>query len=408
MNEYLWIIGGGLMQLPLVCAAELRGYKIIVSDRDPKAPCVPHADKFFKLDTYDLPGHMQAARECTVAKLPIAGVIADAIDVGHISAAVADYLGLPSLTYTVARNLGNKVEFAKLMQSTHPVRLVVERGDWGAEVWSRWFKKCNLAGIKCLPCVVKPADNCGSRGVAIVDNLEDFAKALVIARQSNHDDARVLIEEYLTGEEFSTDWFVTKSGELVQTNGARRWFDPEHLTVEIAYTNPYVVTRDAYEAAETVVRRTGMKYGPLKIDFIQTAYGVCVIEAAGRWSGSFDHTHARLLSCGDNLLDELINWAVGLPVNVDVLGIPEEHMYSCAQAPLFKPGRITGWRGIDNAREVLGEYGYIIDRGLRDIPQPTSSGARPLYVIAQSNTEQGALTKAQRAINEIEPIYERL
>jgi biotin carboxylase len=404
--EYLWIIGGGLMQLPLVNAARGRDYKIIISDRDPKCICAKQADIFLKLDTYDLPGHMQAARKFTTDKLPIAGVIADAIDVGHISAAVADFLGLPSLTYTVARNLGNKAELARALQAEHPLRLIVERGDWASEAWSHWFKKCNLACIKCLPCVIKSVDNCGSRGVHIVHDLEDFAIAIVDARHNNHDDARILIEEYLVGDEFATDWFVSKSGEVIQTNGARRYFDPEHLTIEVAYTNPWIAPDACRGIARTLAERIGIKYGPFKMDVIcPPSRPPSVIEAAGRWSGSFDHTFARLLSCNSNLLDELINWAVGLPVNEATLRIPSEHLWSAVCAPLYKPGRITGFAGLDNAREVLGEYSYIIDRGLRLLPEPTSSAARPLYIIAQSNTEEGALAKAQRASNEVEPIY---
>ena len=404
--EYLWIIGGGLMQLPLVNAARGRDYKIIISDRDPKCICAKQADIFLKLDTYDLSGHMQAARKFTAEKLPIAGVIADAIDVGHISAAVADFLGLPSLTYTVARNLGNKAELARALQAEHPLRLIVERGDWASEAWSHWFKKCNLACIKCLPCVIKSVDNCGSRGVHIVHDLEDFAIAIVDARHNNHDDARILIEEYLTGAEFATDWFVSKSGEVIQTNGARRYFDPEHPTIEVAYTNPYIATSDVQRVAETVAKRTGISYGPFKMDVIcPPSCPPCVIEAAPRWSGSFDHSFCRVASCGSNLLDELINWAVGKTVNEDILRIPTDHLWACARAPLFRPGKINGWRGLDAAREILGEYGYIIDRKLTLIPQPTSSAARPIYVIAQSNTEDGALNKATRAMNEIEPIY---
>jgi biotin carboxylase len=406
MSEYLWIIGGGLMQVPLIETAKTRGYRIIVSDRDPHCAGAKLADKFLFIDTYDMQEHLRAARTMGAAKLPIAGVIADAIDVGHISAAVADYLGLPSLTYTVARNLGNKAELARLLQAEHPVRLIVERDTYGAEAWAYWFKRCNLAGIPCLPCVIKSVDNCGSRGVHIVDNLEDFAVAIVDARHNNHDDARILIEEKLTGDEFSTDWFVTQSGAVIQTNGARRYFDPEHPTIEVAYTNPYIAPQPLRAVAEALAERAGIKYGPFKMDVIQRlGDDYNVIEAAGRWSGSFDHSHARALSIGSNLLDELINWAVGLPVNADALRIPEEHLWSAVSAPLFKPGRITGFAGLDNAREVLGEYSYIIDRGLRVIPEPTSSGARPLYVIAQSNTEDGALTKAQRAINEITAVY---
>jgi hypothetical protein len=210
----------------------------------------------------------------------------------------------------------------------------------------------------------------------------------------------------LTGDEFATDWFVSKSGEVIQTNGARRYFDPEHPTIEVAYTNPYIATSDVQRAAETVAKRTGISYGPFKMDVIcPPSCPPCVIEAAPRWSGSFDHSNARVLSIGSNLLDELINWAVGLPVNEATLRIPFEHLWSAVCAPLYKPGRITGFAGLDNAREVLGEYSYIIDRGLRLLPEPTSSAARPLYIIAQSNTEEGALAKAQRASNEVEPIY---
>ena len=37
-KEFVWVVAGGIMQVPIIKEAQSRGYKVVVSDRNPKAP----------------------------------------------------------------------------------------------------------------------------------------------------------------------------------------------------------------------------------------------------------------------------------------------------------------------------------------------------------------------------------
>ena len=65
IEEWIWIIAGGLMQVPLIKEAQSRGYKVCVSDQNPRAPGCSIADQVVELSTYDIQGHIDAAESMT-------------------------------------------------------------------------------------------------------------------------------------------------------------------------------------------------------------------------------------------------------------------------------------------------------------------------------------------------------
>src|SRR5690606_7171968 len=64
-----------------------------------------------------------------------------------------------------------------------------------------------------FPCVVKPTNSQGQRGVQLVDNKESLNAAIELAFQSAKD-GEAIIEEYLDGAEFSTN-VVVQNGEII-------------------------------------------------------------------------------------------------------------------------------------------------------------------------------------------------
>ena len=53
-KKTLWMIAGGEMQIPAAYYAKKKGYNLIISDKNSKAPCRKYADKFFCIDIVDL------------------------------------------------------------------------------------------------------------------------------------------------------------------------------------------------------------------------------------------------------------------------------------------------------------------------------------------------------------------
>jgi len=53
-KKTLWMIAGGEMQIPTAHCIKRKGYNLIISDKNPRAPCRKYADKFFCIDIVDL------------------------------------------------------------------------------------------------------------------------------------------------------------------------------------------------------------------------------------------------------------------------------------------------------------------------------------------------------------------
>ena len=58
---YIWIIGGGLMQVPVIEEVKKMGYMTIVSDADKDCVCASKADIFLNVDIFDVDGHVKAS-----------------------------------------------------------------------------------------------------------------------------------------------------------------------------------------------------------------------------------------------------------------------------------------------------------------------------------------------------------
>jgi biotin carboxylase len=406
LDKYVWVIGGGQMQLPLIEDAKGYGYQVLVTDQNPKAVGAKSADQFVKISTYDVAGHRQLAREL---KIKPSAVLADAIDVGPTAAAVADDLGLPSVGYGVAERARNKATLRNTLAQgsagSWPVYATYGADKYSAEMWVNWQKRCRAAEIMPLPCVIKSVDNCASRGVSKVADLEDWNDAVVCARNYNKNSQEILIEQLLDGPEFSSDWFVFSPDDVLYVNGAVRLFDDTHFGMERAYTNPWLPPTEVQAQAERAVKLLGMTSGPLKLDFINDKeHGWLIVEAATRWSGGFDHTHAQVLSCGRRLTEQLLRWGLGYPVTRTSLRLPEKHRYAAGLAPYYKPGAINGWTVGPEARIQLAN-GFLFPRTQKFIENPDDCGTRPLFIIAADETPELALGRVQTVASLVQPNY---
>ena len=52
--KYIWIIGGGQLQIPLIEEAKKLGYSTIVTDINPNCVCSDIADIFKNVDIFDI------------------------------------------------------------------------------------------------------------------------------------------------------------------------------------------------------------------------------------------------------------------------------------------------------------------------------------------------------------------
>ncbi|MEU8543213.1 ATP-grasp domain-containing protein [Streptomyces sp. NPDC048717] len=143
-----------------------------------------------------------------------------------------------------------------------------------------------------FPVVVKPGAVGGSIGVIKAEKREDLAAAYAFAARGvqlhGGDNASVLVEEYLDGEEVSVEC-VTVQGVTTAVAVTHKELGPEPLFEEVGHTlsalDPLLETVAPIAAA--AVKATGVSGGIQHVEMRLTATGPRVIEVNGRIGGDW-------------------------------------------------------------------------------------------------------------------------
>lgn len=183
--EKLLMLGGAYSQIPAIEKAKELGYYVITCDNIPQNPGHRFSDEYVEISTVDI------EKVCAYAKMRgIDGISAYASDPATKTAAyVAQELGLPGVRVEAANILSDKDLF-RAYQKQHgfcyPNYVPLKQGE--PVEWDRY-------GMK-FPCIVKPVDASGSKGVKKALTVEEL-KAAVSDAFGYTRAGRVIIEEYI-------------------------------------------------------------------------------------------------------------------------------------------------------------------------------------------------------------------
>ena len=114
--NYFWIIGGGVLQLPLIEEVKKLNYEIIVTDGNANCICKNKASYFEAIDIFNIDEHIKYADALVNKGIAIKGVLAAGIDAPETMARVAEHLSLPSVSSDIAHLVNNKELFRKEMK----------------------------------------------------------------------------------------------------------------------------------------------------------------------------------------------------------------------------------------------------------------------------------------------------
>ena len=166
----------------------------------PQAPGFAYADSCIIADVYGADETAAAAARYSRKIRKIDGVICVAADAPVTAATVADRLGLPGISIDAAQTACDKLAMKeRFAASGVPV-------PWFQEIATPQELQ-RIAIERGRDLVIKPVDSRGSRGVQRVAQVEDLAKAFFFAR-SHSPSERVMVEQYLSGPQVSTESVV--------------------------------------------------------------------------------------------------------------------------------------------------------------------------------------------------------
>jgi biotin carboxylase len=310
--------------------------------------------------------------EGLAARGPFDGILAVGDRPACVAAQAAERLGLPFHPAKAARAAANK-----LLAREHFRRAGMRVPEFRRMSLVEARSGASVAGVR-FPCVLKPLDSSGSRGVIRANNLKEFrAAAERIARMQEGD---ILVEDYIPGREFALEGLVT-AGKL-QTLALFDKPDPlegPYFEETIYVTpsrepnrEPNDVQRRIREIAQAAVTALGLTDGPVHAEMRVNQQGVWILEAAARPIGGLC---ARVLRFGApffTLERLLLRHALGEDVSSATLA-PGSH--GVMMIPIPHAGVYRGVQGLEDARRVPGVEDIVITakEGQEMLPLPEGS-----------------------------------
>ncbi len=275
---YLLFICAGRWQLNGMLQAKKLGYKVFAIDGDKNAEGLKISDKFLVADIHESEKIINYIKD---QKIELGGVICLTSDIGQNTASIIrEEFKLFGMPYKISKRMTNKeVQRGALTNKKGiniPKWLIVE-------------KHLNINKIIediGLPCVVKPVDSAGSRGVEIV-NVEGKLKEKIRSASLFSSNSRVIVEEYIEGVEYTVETFthnltthlllVTEKSKLNKTL-ANELFSADLEEKDVAELTVKI---------EKIFKVLGYKYGAGHTEIIKrNSDGVFfLVESAGRGGG---------------------------------------------------------------------------------------------------------------------------
>lgn len=370
----LMIIGASILQLPAIKKAKEMGFYVGVVDYNPNAVGVQLADEFFCVSTIDIEGVVKVAEEFRPD-----GIMTLATDMPMRSiAAACERLGLSGISFDTAIKSTDKGEMIKCFEENgveHPWYFILK-------------SPMELDGVKekiTYPCISKPTDNSGSRGVMLIHNEKELKESVAYSSENGRSGG-VIIEEYMRGSEVSVE-VVTIDGEphVLQvtdklTTGAPHFVEMGHSQPSRLAESDLAKIRDL---ASRAVKAVGIKNGPAHVEIILTENGPKMVELGARMGGDCITTHLVPLSTGIDMIEATIRIACGEKPDIT----PKFEKGSAIRFLDAPHGTISSIEGIDEAEKIDGVREISFTKGIGDvIGNIGSSTDRAGFVIAQAET----------------------
>ncbi len=385
----LLIIGASILQLPAIKKAKELGYYVGVADYNSSAIGIPYADEYFNVSTIDEQGVYEAAKAFGAD-----GIMTLATDMPMRSVAYAcQRLGLIGIAYDTAVKATDKAAMIQAFEAAgveHP---------WYRTVSSP-AEALDLAHRISYPCITKPTDSSGSRGIVLAHSPEELITAVAYSAENGRG-GDVIVEEYMQGPEVSVEVIVYQ-GEthILQitdklTTGAPRF-------VEMGHSQPSRLDAATIEGIRDLTRRAvqaiGIQNGPAHVEMMITEQGPKMVELGARMGGDCITTHLVPLSTGVDMIKATIDICLGQTPDLT----PKWQRGSAIRYFEVPCGIITAIEHVDEAKALPGVQEIAFTAKVGDYAGGIYSSADRIgFVIADGKDADEAENTCQKCIKHV-------
>lgn len=400
MAKKMMILGASALQVPAIKKAKELGYEIILVDYDENAVGFPLADVKLVVSTLD---QEEVYRQALIYQPDV--VITSTSDGPVRTAAyVNEKLGKqPDLSYedalcaTIKSHMRDRLKKCELpIPEYYAVSNFNEFLDAVSKLQNR--------------CIVKPADNAGSRGVVLINEptlpaKEQLQKTYEYSKE-NARNGIIMVEEYMTGAEVSVE-AMTVNGETTIITITDKFITPPPYFVELAHSEPSQLDENTKEQIRVITKKAlkaiHLLNGPSHTEMKITKDGPKIVELAARLGGDFITSKLVPLSTGVDMVGNSVLLATGGKVDLSC---------TCQRGAAIQ--FLQGSEGVlkditvdEKVYQLEGIEEVILYKKAGDIVHETrSSNDRLGHVIATGETAEIALKRAKEALSYIHVQYE--
>ncbi len=386
----LLVIGAGFLQTFVIKKAKEMGYTVLAVDANPQAEGFAYADKYATINIID----EQACLEYAKAE-KIDGVLTAATDYGVLTASyIAQEMGLPGLTYSVAKKIKNKYQTRKCLFENK-----VDDTEQAHEV-SRDTDLSKLQTKLSYPVMVKPCDGSGSRGASRVDNADGLKTACELAMNASVTN-KATIETFIVGREYGAETLVVNGTPHVLAI-MQKWMTSPPYYAELGHAIPNDLSEETEKKArrcvENAIKALGVNFGSVNMDMLITPQGnVHIIDIGARMGGNLIGSHIIQAGTGIDYMAAMICNAIGDPVDLTA----KNKAAVATRLLAFNDGVI---RTMPNMKEIEQEYGVVIEHHMKlgdTVNEYHTNLDGCGYIVAVENDTERAIGKAEEVLYKI-------
>ncbi|WP_303841584.1 ATP-grasp domain-containing protein [Anaerotruncus colihominis] len=378
----IMIVAGGQWQIPLVKKAKEMGLYVICSNLYPDSPAFPYADACEVADVRDREKNLEFARK----HRPDA-IVTDQSDIAVGTVAwLNEQLGLRGIGSAVAERFTNKYEmrrFGRAHGFPMPDFQLCHELEEAAAFLDRYGDV-----------IVKPMDSQASRGVRRVRSHRELEAAFPAALGYSNRDQAVLIEQYVSGTEFTVDGICCEGRHHSLAVSEKRHYEKYPNVASVLYfsqTNPRFDYDRLKQQNDALAERMGLPFGLTHAEYIWHDGEYYLVEIAARGGGSNISGKIVPLMSGVDSTGTLLRMALGERVGWYDLGKDPVPRTRCCVLEFydFPAGRVRSVHGLDFLEQSL----HIVEHRFLTKPgdwlgEPEDDGVRPGHFIAYADTQE--------------------
>ena len=389
----IMILGASILQLPAIEKAKELGLEVIAVDMNPAAVGFGVNGVVKEvISTIDTPAILEAAK-----KHEINGVMTLASDMPMQSVAVVSReMGLVGVSEDTALKATNKA-FMRDALKEEGVPIPLYYRVKGKEAFAESVEKVRKAGYKCI---VKPADNSGSRGVDLLKDDTDLNAAYDYTVKYSRS-GEIVVEEFMEGPEVSVETLAV-DGDVYVIQITDKLTTGAPYFVEMGHSQPSQLGVETKKRISEITiaanKAIGIKNGPSHTEIKVTRDGPKIVELGARLGGDCITTHLVPLSTGIDMVEASIRIALGEKPDLE----PKWSRGAAIRYLKTETGTVTEVTGVEEAERFPGVKQVSIVHGVGEqVGEIKSSVDRAGFVIAQAENAPKAMRIAEEGIQKI-------